>query len=79
MRAISALLRFFVFVFNLLLSLGFTADDVRAFLPCLDNERMSNSRCPASVRRRTTAVQGAPGARGGRFGKALPAAIAEGD
>lgn len=34
---------------RLLLSLGFTADDVRAFLPCLDQEIGAGRPCPASA------------------------------
>ena len=35
---------------RLLLSLGLTAHDVRAFLPCLDEEMSGGPVCPASAR-----------------------------
>jgi MerR family transcriptional regulator, copper efflux regulator len=34
---------------RLLLSLGFTADDIRAFLPCLDLDIGDGRACPASA------------------------------
>ncbi|MFF0727332.1 MerR family transcriptional regulator [Streptomyces sp. NPDC004134] len=46
---------------KLLLSLGLTAQDVRAFLPCLDQEIAGGPVCPASARiiaRRLTDVEG---------------------
>ncbi|WP_181789307.1 MerR family transcriptional regulator [Streptomyces phytophilus] len=45
---------------RLLLSLGLTAHDVRAFLPCLDQEFAGGPVCPASARiiaRRLTDVE----------------------
>lgn len=45
---------------KLLLSIGLTANDVRAFLPCLDQEIADGPVCPASARvvaRRLAAVE----------------------
>lgn len=45
---------------RLLLSLGLTSDDVRAFLPCLDMDISSSSICPASadvITRRLSVVE----------------------